>query len=108
MSDTDDVSGVVPLRGTLTYQTGSIVSRVLLKRTHGTVTLFAFDAGQELSEHSTPFDALLQVVEGEAEVRIASRTYQLTAEQLIHLPADVPHAVRAVTRMSMVLVMIKG
>jgi quercetin dioxygenase-like cupin family protein len=97
----------LPLHGTLAYQPDSIVSRVLLKRAGGSVTLFAFDADQELSEHSTPFDALLQVVDGEAEVRIAGHAHRLSAGQVIHMPADVPHAVKAVTRVTLVLVMVK-
>lgn len=98
---------VVSLLGTLSYQDESIVSRVLLKQPTGTVTLFAFDRGQELSEHSAPFDALLHVLEGEAEVRIGGQPYRLGANDLIRLPADIPHGVRAATRMRMMLVMIR-
>ncbi len=101
-------ANVVSLLGVLSYQDASIVSRVLLKQASGTVTLFAFDARQELSEHSAPFDALLHVLEGEAEVRVGGKPHRLGPNDLIRLPADVPHAVRAATRMTMVLVMIRG
>jgi quercetin dioxygenase-like cupin family protein len=90
------------------YQSGSIVSRILLKTSNGSVTAFAFDEGEELSEHSSPFDALIHVIEGEVEVRIAGVPHVLSAGQLIRLPANDPHAVRALKRFKMVLTMLKG
>ena len=89
------------------YQPSSVVSRVILKNPGGTVTAFAFDAGEGLSEHTAPFDALVQVTEGEASVTIAGDTHIVSAGQLLTLPAKIPHAVKAVTKFKMLLVMIK-
>jgi quercetin dioxygenase-like cupin family protein len=86
---------------------GAIVSRTLVKKPAGTVTLFAFDAGQALSEHTAPFDALVQVLDGEVELAIGGKPVRAHAGELVLMPADVPHALRAVTRMKMLLVMIK-
>ncbi len=98
----------VSLAGLADYQKDGIVSRILLKDPAGSVTLFAFEAGQELSEHRTPFQALAQVVEGEAEIRIAGTPHRVRAGEAILLPADVPHAVRAVGRFKMLLTMLRG
>ena len=98
---------VKPLKDLLQYQDGSIVSRVLLKNKGGTVTLFAFDQGEGLSEHTAPFDALVLVIDGEAEVEIAGEAYSVRTGEIITLPADIPHAVRAATRFKMLLTMIR-
>jgi quercetin dioxygenase-like cupin family protein len=90
------------------YQEGAVVSRIVIKRDTGNVTLFAFDAGQELSEHTTPYDALVQVVDGEAEVTIAGKTHRLRAGDVILMPAHQPHAVKAVSRFKMLLTMIRS
>ena len=90
------------------YQEGSIVSRVLLKQEKGNVTLFAFDKGQELSEHTVPFDALVQVLEGRAEIIIAGQSHQLVAGEMIIMPANKPHALKAPERFKMLLTMIRG
>jgi len=89
------------------YQDGTIVSRSLAKEASGNVTAFAFGAGQALSEHETPFDALLYVFEGRATVTIAGTAHELAGGQLIRLPAGVPHAVEAVERFKMLLVMLR-
>jgi quercetin dioxygenase-like cupin family protein len=89
------------------YQIGAVVSREVVKRTAGTVTLFAFDAGQGLSEHTAPFDALVHVLEGEALITIGGRGHKLGAGDLIVMPANVPHALKAVARFKMMLVMVK-
>jgi len=89
------------------YQAGSIVSKVLVKKKTGNVTLFAFAAGQELSEHTAPFDALVQVVDGAATITIAGQPHQLTAGQVILMPANIPHAVKAPNNMKMLLTMIR-
>jgi quercetin dioxygenase-like cupin family protein len=101
---------VKPLGELLEYQDNSIVSRVLLKNTGGTVTLFAFDQGEGLSEHTTPFEALVFVVDGEAEVEveIAGEVYSVRSGETITLPANVPHAVRAVARFKMLLTMLRA
>lgn len=90
------------------YQDGAIVSRTIADRPAGTITLFAFAAGQALSEHTTPFDALLMVLDGKAEVTISGKASQLSAGEMIVMPADRPHAVAAVTEFKMLLVMIRS
>ena len=90
------------------YAAGAVVSRTLAENDAGTITLFAFDAGAALSEHSTPFDALVHVVDGRAELTIGGRSVPAQAGQVVLMPADVPHAVRAVERFKMLLVMLRG
>ena len=97
-----------PLLGLVNYQVGSVVSRVILKREKGNVTIFAFDEGQELSEHTSPFDALVQAVEGEAEVTVAGAPIELKTGDVLLLQAEKPHAVKATTRFKMVLTMIRS
>ena len=99
---------VKQLADLLHYQDGSIVSRVLLKNAGGTVTLFAFDEGEGLSEHTAPFDALLVAIEGEADVEIAGQGFRLLKGETIILPANIPHAVRAATMFKMLLIMIRA
>jgi quercetin dioxygenase-like cupin family protein len=99
---------VRPLGELLGYQDSSIVSRVLLKNNGGTVTLFAFDRGEGLSEHTAPFEALVFVIDGEAEVEIAGRPYSVRTGETITLPANIPHAVKAATRFKMLLTMIRA
>jgi len=99
---------VKPLGELLEYQDSSIVSRVLLKNNGGTVTLFAFDLGEGLSEHTAPFEALVFVIDGEAEVEIAGRAYSVRTGETITLPANIPHAVKAATRFKMLLTMIRA
>lgn len=95
------------LRELLQYQAHAVVSRVLLKNKGGSITVFAFDQGEGLSEHTTPFDAVLMVIEGEAEVDIDRTTYTVREGEGILLPANRPHAVRAIRSFKMMLVMIK-
>ncbi len=101
-------AGAIPLAGLVEYQHGSVVSREIIKGKTGTVTLFAFDEGQGLSEHTAPFDALVYVIDGEAEITISSKPYHLTAGEMIVMPADEPHALSAVKRFKMLLVMIRS
>jgi quercetin dioxygenase-like cupin family protein len=89
------------------YQDDSIVSRQVTKADTGNVTLFAFDAGQELSEHTAPFDALVHVLDGEAEISISGRPFRVGAGEAIIMPAGEPHAVKAVSRLRMLLTMIR-
>jgi quercetin dioxygenase-like cupin family protein len=89
------------------YQDGSVVSQTLVKERAGTVTVFAFDAGEGLSEHAAPFDALLYVVDGRANVRVAGTEHAMSAGAIIRLPAGIPHAVQAIERFKMLLVMIR-
>lgn len=93
---------------TIDYQPGGIVSKQILKMATGNVTLFAFDAGQALSEHTSPFDAIVTVLEGEADVTIAGRLSRVQVGELIHLPANVPHAVQASMPFKMTLTMLKS
>lgn len=84
------------------------MSRVLLKNKGGTVTLFAFDKGESLSEHTAPFEALVFVINGEAEVEIAGKPFIVEAGETINLPGNIPHAVKAPTRLKMLLTMIRA
>ena len=101
-------AGPASMAGLAAYQDGAIVSRTLVKGEKGTVTLFAFDAGQALSEHTAPFDALVHVLEGEATVIVGGAPHSLGGGDAIHLPANVPHAVMAVRRFKMLLTMIRA
>ena len=92
----------------IAYQPGSVVSRQVIKAEGGNVTLFAFDAGQELSEHTAPFDALVHILDGEAEITIAGGAHHLNSGDAIIMPADEPHAVKATSRFQMLLTMIKA
>ncbi len=90
------------------YQSGSIVSREILKKGTGKVTMFAFDADEGLSEHTSPFDALAHVLEGEAEITIAGKANQVREGELILMPANQPHALKALKRFKMMLTMIRS
>ncbi len=92
----------------INYQDGAIVSRELVKKPTGTVTIFAFDEGQGLSEHTAPFDALVQVVEGEVEIHISGQPHHLTGGEMILMPANQPHALKAFTKFKMILTMIRS
>jgi len=96
------------LSALVNYQDGAVVSRVVLKREKGNVTIFAFDEGQGLSEHTSPFDALVQVVEGQAEITVAGIPIEVKTGDVVLLPAERPHAVKAITRFKMVLTMIRS
>ncbi|HEX7613840.1 MAG TPA: cupin domain-containing protein [Thermoanaerobaculia bacterium] len=98
----------VPQHDLVALQTGAVVSRTLVKTAGGTVTAFAFDTGEALSEHSAPFDALVLGVEGTAEVTISSAPHRVSAGDILLLPANEPHALRAATPFKMILVMIKA
>ncbi len=99
---------ILNLAEMVSYQTGSVVSRQITKAEAGNVTLFAFDEGQELSEHTAPFDALAHVLEGEAEIIISGKSYHLKAGDVIIMPADQPHAVKAPGQFKMLLTMIRN
>jgi quercetin dioxygenase-like cupin family protein len=92
----------------IAYQEGAVVSRTLLKRPTGTITVFAFDHGQGLSEHTAPFDALVHVLEGDVEIIIAGKTHQVSAGEMIVMPAQQPHALTARTPFKMLLTMIRS
>ncbi len=90
------------------YQEGAVVSREILKGEKGTVTIFSFDRGQGLSEHTAPFDALVQVIEGEAEVRVSGRPHLLKEGEAIIMPANQPHSLHATDRFKMILTLIRA
>lgn len=90
------------------YQNDSVVSKTLIKKDTGTVTLFAFDKGQGLSEHTAPFDALVQILDGEADITISATPHRVKSGEMIIMPANEPHALKAVEKFKMMLVMIRG
>ena len=92
----------------INYQRESIVSQTLIDKKTGTVTLFAFDEGQGLSEHTVPFDALVFLIDGEAEIVIAGRTFHLKEGETITMPANKPHSLKAVSKFKMILTMIRS
>ncbi len=96
------------VNGLVNYQEGSVVSRTLIDKKAGTVTLFAFGKSQGLSEHTAPFDALVYLVDGEADITISGKTHHLKEGEMIIMPANEPHALRAVSQFKMLLVMIKS
>ena len=96
------------LAGLVEYQAGAVVSREVVKKPTGTVTVFAFDAGQGLSEHTAPFDGLVYLLDGEAEITIGGKPVAAKAGDMVVMPANVPHALKAVERFKMLLVMIRG
>ena len=100
-------SQVLHMADLAAYQDGSVVSRQITKEEAGNITLFAFDEGQELSEHTAPYDALVHVLDGEVEVRIAGRPFHLKSGDAIIMPANDPHALKAVTKFKMLLTMIR-
>lgn len=100
--------GGVTLEGAIDYQEHAVVSKTLINKQTGTVTLFSFDRGEGLSEHTAPFDAFVYVVDGAAEITIDAKPYRIDAGGMIIMPAGKPHALRAVERFKMLLVMIKG
>lgn len=89
------------------YSDGSVVSKTILKKPSGTVTLFAFDKGEELSEHTASFDALIFITDGEAQITIGGEPHSVHSGELIALPANVPHAVKATEKFKMMLIMLK-
>ncbi len=99
---------VYELAGLVDYAEGAVVSRTLRKTAGGTVTLFAFDAEQELSEHTAPFDALVHVLDGEGQFVIAGQSHTVKTGQVVIMPAGVPHAVSANKRFKMLLTMLKN
>ena len=100
-----DVSEVL---ASVNYQEGSVVSREILKKPSGSVTVFAFDEGQGLSEHTAPYDALVQLLEGQADITIAGTRHRVQGGGMIIMPAGQPHALKAVTRFKMILTMLRS
>ncbi len=101
------IANVVNVSKLVEYQEGAVVSRAVMSGKAGTVTLFAFDEGQGLSEHTAPYAALVQLLEGEAEVTIAGKPLRIQAGEMVIMPAQQPHALRAIKKFKMMLVMIR-
>ena len=99
---------VESLKSLVDYQDGSVVSREIIRKSTGTITLFAFDQGQGLSEHTAPFDALVIILDGQAEITISGKAYDLTEGQMIILPVNEVHALKAISKFKMLLVMIRS
>jgi quercetin dioxygenase-like cupin family protein len=102
------IAEVVRLADLVQYQDGSVVSRTIVKRATGTVTLFAFDEGQGLSEHTAAFDAVANLLEGEAEFTVSGNVLRTTAGEAVLLPANQPHSLKALSRFKMLLTMIRS
>lgn len=92
----------------ISYSPGSVVSKTMLKKDTGNITLFSFDAGQGLTEHTSPYDAVVHILDGKAEIKIGGKPQIVQAGQLLIMPADVPHALHATERFKMLLIMIRG
>ncbi len=97
----------VQMETAVSYAEGAVVSKTLLDKAAGTLTLFSFDVGQGLSEHTAPYDATVQIIDGEAEITIDGQTQTVKAGELIIMPANVPHALQADKRFKMLLIMIR-
>ena len=108
-SDIEDlVERILNLAELVEYHEGSIVSRTIIDQETGTLTLFAFSQGQGLSEHTTPFNALVHLLDGQAEITISDKSYSLKAGETIIMPANKPHALKAIDNFKMLLVMIRS
>ena len=101
-------SKIYQLKESVEYASGSIVSKIVAKNNAGNITLFAFDKGQNLSEHTAPFDAFVQVIEGDAKIIIDKQEYRLKEGDFIIMPANIPHAVEATEKFKMLLTMLKA
>ncbi|UCG31442.1 MAG: cupin domain-containing protein [candidate division WOR-3 bacterium] len=102
------ISRVIDLKGIIDYQKNAVVSSEVISKKTGTVTVFAFDAGQGLSEHTAPFDAFVYIIDGVAEITISGDKHSLKAGEMIIMPANEPHALKAIQKFKMLLVMIKS
>ena len=105
----EDIRGkALKAKDLIGYDRGSVVSRAIIKKETGSVTIFSFDAGEGLSEHTAPFDAMVNILDGEAEIIISGKPHNVKAGEFIIMPADKPHALKAVKRFKMVLIMIRS
>jgi len=102
------IAEVIRVSDLVNYQDGAVVSRTLITRATGTITLFAFDEGQGLSEHTAPFDALAHVLEGQAEIVVSGKPLRTTAGEAVLMPANQPHSLKALSRFKMLLTMIRS
>jgi quercetin dioxygenase-like cupin family protein len=107
-TNTFEKSTIYALNEAVDYASGSIVSKIVAKNNAGNITLFSFDEGQNLSEHTAPFDAIVQVVEGQAKIIINKKGFILSKGDIIIMPANIPHAVEALGKFKMLLTMLKA
>ena len=108
MSNLIDVSRIFNAAERVDYVAGAVVSKTIVKKQTGNITLFAFDGGEGLSEHTAPFDAVVQILDGKAEITIGGSSFVLQTGQSIIMPATIPHALKAIERFKMMLTMIKS
>ncbi len=102
------ISKVLKIEGLIDYQEKSVVSREIIRKDTGTVTIFAFDKGEGLSEHTAPFDAMVQIIDGKAEITISGERNLLSKGDMIIMPANEPHALKAIEKYKMILTMIRS
>jgi quercetin dioxygenase-like cupin family protein len=108
MTEGNNIIGtVLNMKDLVSYQTGSVVSRTLIGKSAGTVTVFAFDSGQGLSEHTAPFDAMVQIIDGTADITIDGSLFKVKEGEMIIMPANRPHALKANEKFKMILIMIR-
>ncbi len=105
---TDIIAKAINMGEMLSYQQSAVVSRTIIKKDNGTITIFAFDKGEGLSEHKAPYDALVYIIEGEAEITISGNSNPVKSGEMIIMPANKPHSLKATTNFKMLLVMIKS
>ena len=98
----------INLKEHISYPIGSVISKMLLQKDTGNITLFSFDAGQGLSEHTSPFDAVVHILDGEAKITIGGKPHTVKAGEIIIMPANIPHALQAEVQFKMLLVLIRG
>jgi quercetin dioxygenase-like cupin family protein len=108
MNLSEELSEPFKIGDIIEYSPGSVVSKTIIKKPSGTITLFSFDKGEGLSEHKAPFDALVQIIEGEAEIILDGKINKVNAGRAIILPADIPHALKANEKFKMLLTMIRS
>ncbi len=106
--DKNLLAKAIDIAALVEYQDGSVISRTIVKKDVGTVTIFAFDEGEGLSEHTAPYDAIVQIIDGEVEIMIKGKPLRATEGQLVIMPANKPHSLKAIKRFKMVLVMIRS
>ena len=108
MNNIIEPSGIFLPAESITYADGSVVSKTIIKKSTGNITLFAFDKNEGLAEHSSPHEALVQLLDGKAEITIGGTVYHLQTGQCIILPANIPHSLKAIEKFKMMLTMIKS
>jgi quercetin dioxygenase-like cupin family protein len=108
MSKIIESATIFSVKDSIEYASGSVVSKTIVKKPTGTITLFAFDAGEGLSEHTAPFEAVVQILDGKAEITIGGKPFTVQSGEGILLPAQVPHALKAIEKFKMMLTMIRS